>query len=89
MLSDWEPHNIPPFMLPDMSPRHAPEIVFRPHTVKVQRDDNGDVVIVSVSGNRLLNGTPHSGWPDSWEWDRDRDPHAQWIDDLITEVVNR
>lgn len=89
MLSDWESHNIPPFMLPDMSPRHAPEIRFRPHTVNVQRDEDSEVVIVSISGNRLFNGTPHFGWLDGWEWDRDRDPREQWIDNLIAEVVNR
>ncbi|SHT89808.1 Uncharacterised protein [Mycobacteroides abscessus subsp. bolletii] len=89
MLSDWESHNIPPFKLPDMSPRHAPETLFRPHTVNVQRDQDAEVVIVSISGNRLFNGTPHFGWLDTWEWDRDRDPREPWIDDLIAEVVNQ
>lgn len=89
MLSDWESHNIPPFKLPDMSPRHAPETLFRPHTVNVQRDQDAEVVIVSISGNRLFNGTPHFGWLDKWEWDRDRDPREPWIDDLIAEVVDR
>jgi len=31
MLGDWESHLIPPGVLSDMSPRHAPEIRFRPH----------------------------------------------------------
>ncbi|SIK77208.1 Uncharacterised protein [Mycobacteroides abscessus subsp. abscessus] len=43
MLSDWESHNIPPFKLPDMSPRHAPETLFRPHTVTEHRISAGSI----------------------------------------------
>ncbi|BBX87986.1 hypothetical protein [Mycolicibacterium aubagnense] len=91
MLSDWEQHPIPPGKLPDMSLRHSPELRFRPNTVNVRRNGDGVVVIVKISGNRLLGrgDLPHPGTVDRWEWDRDRDPAEQWIDDLISTVADR
>lgn len=89
MLGDWESYPIPPGMLTDLSPRHAPEIRFRPHTVNVRREEGGHVVVISISGNRLINGQPNAGTRDHWEWDRDRDPGIEWVAELIVTVIDR
>lgn len=91
MLSNWEEHQIPPGELPDMSPRHSPELSFRPRTLNIRRNGAGVVVIVKISGYRLVGRgrQPYFGMLDSWEWDRDRDPAAEWIDELIASAVSR
>lgn len=88
MLGEWQSQALAPGQVADMSPRHAPEIQFRPHTVSVRRDGGGAVVLVKLSGHRLppRGGLPMPGVLDSWEWDRSRDrPHA-WIDQLVQEL---
>ncbi|GAS94836.1 uncharacterized protein RMCC_1802 [Mycolicibacterium canariasense] len=85
MLSDWEACPLQPGQVADMSPRHAPEIRFRPHTVSARRDASGAVVVLRISGNRLppRGGLPMAGTLDSWEWDRTRDPAEDWLDAVI------
>lgn len=89
MLGDWEEHPLRAGMVPDMSPRHASETRFRPRSLSVRRDEDGRVVIVKISGDRLINGQPFPGSMDIWEWDRDRDPGMEWIADLISTVADR
>lgn len=88
MLGDWQSHALAPGQVADMSPRHAPEIRFRPHTANVRRNSAGEVVVLRISGVRLsLNGgQPMPGTHDSWEWDRSRDRAEGWIDRLVQEL---
>lgn len=85
VLGDWQSHPLQPGQLADMSPRHSPEIRFRPHTVSVRRDASGTVVVLKISGHRLppRGGLPMPGTLDNWEWDRSRDPAENWIDAVI------
>lgn len=83
MLSDWISRPCTELKLPDMSPRHCPEIFFRPDTCSIRFNPSDDLVIFRLSGPRILNGRPARGIVDSWEWDRTRDD----ISKLVSTVV--
>ena len=88
MLGDWQSRALARGQAADMSPRHAPEIRFRPHTASVRRNSAGEVVVLRISGDRLppSGGQPVPGTLDSWEWDRSRDRAEGWIDRLVREL---
>lgn len=86
MLSDWETHPLSEGAVATMSPRHAPEIRFRPDTVSVRRDSDGEAVLVRLTGPRLIRDRAFLGTFDSWEWDRDRDPRVDWVTRLVAKV---
>lgn len=73
MLTDWEHHRVPKGMLADLSPRHAPEVKFRPRSIDVRRDPRNQVVIVKISGGRVHGAAVDNSVLDDWEWDVTRD----------------
>lgn len=74
MLSDWVSRPCAELELPDMSPRHAPEILFRPETCNIRFNGDDELVLFTLAGPRTIAGAPMVGVFDSWEWDRTRDP---------------
>jgi hypothetical protein len=79
MLSDWVSRSCAELELPDMSPRHAPEILFRPDVCNIRFNDDDELVIFKLSGPRVIAGAPMMMVVDSWEWD--------WTRDAVTELA--
>lgn len=73
MLSDWVSRSCAELELPDMSPRHAPEILFRPDTCSIRFNKASALIMFKLSGPRVIAGAPMMMVVDSWEWDRTRD----------------
>lgn len=88
MLSDWVSRSCTELDLPDMSPRHAPEITFRPEMCNIRFNENDDLVIFTLSGPRTFNGIPMFGVFDQWEWDRTRDAVTKLAVTIVTWIAS-
>lgn len=87
---DWETHkpaDLGVGVVPEtMTTRHNAN-AFAPTLVNVRRDRfTEQVILVTISGWRVVNGHPDRTIGDSWEWDRTRDPMSPLMEAVIAAV---